>query len=195
MSSLAVSGFAPHRPITLLCLLLAMVLPPATAAERTAAETRLKASFVYKFTHFVEWPGDSLGPQGLPLRICTLGSRAFAEQLGKIVYQRSAHGRPLEVFHLAAGSSLRTCRVLFVDHASDPQFEALSDRLQGQTTLTIGESQSFLRQGGMIALLKHGRRLQFEVNRQALRESGLLPSSQLLRLASKPRPGNGGEEP
>jgi len=188
----AVPGAAVYRPIGLLLgLLLAMSPTLANAGERSAAETRLKASFVYKFTHFVEWPADSLGPPTSSLRICTLASRVFAVQLGKIVQHRSAHGHALEVFHLEAGNKLLGCKVLFVEQSFDSQIVALGDRLRGQATLTIGESQAFLDHGGMIALLKQGRRLQFEVNRQAFQASSLLPSSQLLRLASKPGSHNG----
>lgn len=156
----------------------------ATGADRTAAETRLKASFVYKFTLFVTWPEHSLGPPGTPLRFCVLGSSDFAQELRSIAQGRQAHGRTLETLHVPTEAGPASCHVLFVDQQSDSDVDALLLHLHKQSVLTIGESQHFLDHGGMIALLKHGQQMRFKVNRQSFEKSGLVVSSQLLRLAS-----------
>jgi hypothetical protein len=49
--------------------------------------------------------------------------------------------------------------------------------------LTVGESEFFLQNGGMIRLFRAGDRLRFQINAGAAQQRGLKVSSQLLSLA------------
>jgi preprotein translocase subunit Sec61beta len=49
--------------------------------------------------------------------------------------------------------------------------------------LTVGESEAFARQGGMIRFFEEDNRLRFEINPTAAEKVGLRISSKLLKLA------------
>ena len=53
------------------------------------------------------------------------------------------------------------------------------------STLTVGETTRFLRDGGMVRLFIEDQRLRFQVNRGRTAAAGLQLSSQLLSLAAK----------
>jgi dihydroxyacid dehydratase/phosphogluconate dehydratase len=50
--------------------------------------------------------------------------------------------------------------------------------------LTIGEHVPFSRLGGIIAFIRDGNRVRFEINADAAERAGLQVSSKLLRLAA-----------
>ena len=83
---------------------------------------------------------------------------------------------------------MRTCDVLFVGRNQVEAFERKQATIAGLPTLVIGEASGFAERGGMINLIPEERKLSFEINQEALKEVGLRPASQLLRLARRPAP-------
>jgi hypothetical protein len=53
----------------------------------------------------------------------------------------------------------------------------------GPGVLTIGEGESFVRDGGMIAFVVENRRVRFGINGAAAASAGLKLSSKLLNVA------------
>jgi len=54
--------------------------------------------------------------------------------------------------------------------------------------LTVGDSEEFINEGGMIRFTEAGRRIRFEINPDAAADASLRVSSRLLRLADIARP-------
>ena len=48
--------------------------------------------------------------------------------------------------------------------------------------LTVGETEDFARQGGVIAFYSEGKKIRFEINADLARRLGLKISSELLKL-------------
>lgn len=62
-------------------------------------------------------------------------------------------------------------------------------RALGQTpVLTVSDAPGFVQAGGMIGLKLRGGRIGFDINHGAARATGLVLSSQLLKLADEVRP-------
>jgi hypothetical protein len=59
---------------------------------------------------------------------------------------------------------------------------------RGASVLTIGETQNFLAEGGIIRFVMDGARVRFEINPEAAARENLRISSRLLRLALPPAP-------
>ena len=66
---------------------------PAFAQVAKAPEYSLKAAYVYNFTQFIEWPGDSFASADAPIVIGVLGEDPFggAEMLAAIDMAERAH--------------------------------------------------------------------------------------------------------
>ncbi len=155
----------------------------ARAVPPQATETGVKSAFLYKFTHFAEWPAEALGSDGAPIAMCVLGRDPLAEVLEKAVRGRKARERPLVVRRVEGASGVTGCHVLFIGWSQSAKLDRILGRLARQPTLTVGDAAGFAHRGGMINLTKQGNRVRLEINRRAAERAGIQLSSQLLKLA------------
>jgi hypothetical protein len=151
-------------------------------APRLALEYELKAVFIYKLVHFVDWPDDVLAP-GKPLVIGVLGRDPFGGSLRSAFAAGGPSGRKVVLRHFAQADDLEPCHVLFVSRSERARTCALVDSLATQATLTIGDFHGFGAQGGVVTLTMDDKRVRVAINRDASRRAGLRISSKLLRLA------------
>jgi len=56
-----------------------------TMSRKTAFENAVKASYLYKFAPFVQWPPAALGASAAPFTICVAGSDPFGPALDEAV--------------------------------------------------------------------------------------------------------------
>lgn len=149
-------------------------------------EYRLKAAFVYRFPQFVEWPAPALAGQGA-LTICVLRPNPFGTLLRELVAGETLNGRPLAIREPERPGDIKGCHVVFVPGSANATARAALEAVGNHPILTVGESSSFLDQGGVISLQVMDRRVRFEVSAAAAERLGLRLSSQLLRLAVRVR--------
>lgn len=143
-------------------------------------EDELGAALLLSFMRFTEWP--PVTPSDSRLLIGVFAQEGLRDALMKLSANKSVRGRPIEVRGVRHPMDIKQCDVV---HFGSLQGKALAGLLapaQGQPKLTFGESDRFLWEGGMIRLFAEDGRLSFEVQLEALAESGLTIRSQLLRL-------------
>ncbi len=164
----------------------AAVICQGTAARAQTGATleyQVKAAYVLNFLSFTQWPARAFSGAGVPLRICLAGGDPFGGTLDSTVKGETISGHPVVVERLAATQPARECHALFVSAGQTAQAGDLLRAVDGAPVLTIGESGSFLRSGGMVNLVIDGGNVRFDVNRQQAEKMGLTFSSRLLRLA------------
>jgi hypothetical protein len=156
-------------------------------AQTASDEYRLKAAFVYRFPQFVEWPASAL--QDAPtLDLCVLEPNPFGSDLQQLATGEAFAGRPLRVRGVTGIGALSGCHLLFVGVRS--QAAAVLKAVAARPVLTVGESDRFLDDGGIIVLKIVDRRVRFEVDAGNAQRAGLRISSQLLSLAAAVRGGS-----
>lgn len=168
------------RRVALTLLLVATAIASAGAAP---SEAELRAAFVYNFTKFIEWPGGSFASPEAPLRVCVVGEDAAMTESVRLLEGRATQGRNIQTVTIGSGPAGAGCHVIYLASRRSSDAERLIDQTQGQAVLTVGDGGEFINRGGMIGLINVNGRLQFEVNLQAVNQSRLKLSSQLLRLA------------
>ena len=169
------------HPVLLLTFLL--VVGIALARGQSAQdEYQLKAAFIFHFAQLVEWPREATG-EGNSLVLCTLGDDPFRGQLEDTVTGKQILSRMLHVRHARQLSEVRGCQLLFISKAEGKRIPGVLAELQHLPVLTVGETDGFLDEGGMIRFCLEGNKLRFEINRSAAETSGLKLSSRLLVLA------------
>lgn len=160
-----------------LVLLLTLALGPLPAgAQDVTLEYQVKAAYLYNFVKFVEWPPAA---RTGPLTICVAGRNPFGHALTDTIKGEQIAGRTL-----AARVILEPdpgCHVLFIPNGA-PAGTYLR-AAHGTPTLTVGETDDFLRQGGVIAFVPDGRNLRFAISTEAADQAKLMVSSRLLQLA------------
>jgi hypothetical protein len=97
-----------------------------------------------------------------------------------VVQGEQIDGRQIIVTRVTANQPLDACALLFVPASADEE-SWLS--LAAAHTLTVGESNDFLRRGGIIKLTVDAGRVRFDVNLDAAAAHEIQLSSHLLRLA------------
>ncbi|WP_018413113.1 YfiR family protein [Methyloversatilis thermotolerans] len=147
-------------------------------ADAGVSEEQLKAAFVFNFAKYVEWPSGVTGP----VVACTLGSDAMASAL--LSFEgRPVSGRSFQLRRVSVPDDVAACNVVVLSDMEPNRMEEVLRRVPVQGVLTVSDIDGFTEAGGMIAMMRVGDRLQFEINNAALQRANLKASSQLLKLA------------
>jgi uncharacterized protein DUF4154 len=153
------------------------------AAEQTKSysESDIKAALVYNILHFIDW-------QPKDLVICVYQPDDEDVSSFHSLPAQTKSGKTLEVKFLHRnGNALiqNNCHVIFVTKkGGDDAYEILNETKNSQR-LTIGESDHFIKQGGMINFVRKDLTIKFEINVSALNQADLKISSQVLRIADR----------
>lgn len=176
-----VKGASLRRTVATVALIIgAALVPCGSSAADQPQEHQIQAVFILNFTKFIEWPPGSLGPPYSTFNICILGEDPFGSALDQVVSGEVVYGRKMAVRRIDRQPEPGFCQILFVGpHEEDSR---LLSRL-GPGILTVGEGQSFVRNGGMIGFVLENRHVSFEINRRAAEAAGLQISSKLLTVA------------
>jgi hypothetical protein len=158
-----------------------LCVPAFAAAQEIASEYRLKAAFLYRFPQFVEWPA-SAWQNTATVQLCVAEPNPFGTELAQLLRGESLNGRPLAVRMVSATPDVTGCHLLFLAERS-PRADDLLKAAAALPVLTVGESSTFLENGGIIAFRIVDRRVRFDVNPSNAQRRGMRISSQLLRLA------------
>lgn len=167
----------------LVCLLvtLALLMPVRAVAADERLEYQVKAAFLLNFTKFIEWPASAFDAPDSPIVICILGDDPFGKTLDQIVAGEVVAGRKIVVQRIRRLPPIKSCQELFVYRQEKEVLKTLP--AIGPGVLTIGEGESFVRDGGMIAFVVENRRVRFGINESAAASAGLRLSSKLLNVA------------
>jgi hypothetical protein len=164
------------------CLLL-IASPKAFSQKEESSEYTVKLAFLYNFTKFVEWPPDSYRAPSSPLLICIVGHDPFSQVLEAELRTKNVEGHPVEVRSLKPNEKLSPCQIVFVPATEKQHADRIVSGLKGSNTLTVGETDGFAVQGGIINLTVEANKVHFEINRLAAERAGLKISSRLLNIA------------
>jgi hypothetical protein len=175
----------------------AQALAPALAP----AEEDVQAAFLLNFLRYTDWPAHSFDGPDAPFVITVVGSEQVAARVRAVVGAAGrVHGRPVEVRWLQGARGTRAAPfdsardrevelqlrrshlVFFHASAGTVPGQTLSD-LWGQPVLTVSDVPDFTRAGGMLGLVRAAGRVAFDANPEAIRNSRLLLSAKVLKLA------------
>jgi hypothetical protein len=158
------------------CLLLLITFatfgPGGTNARGQGAgvsEYAVKAAFVAKFPQCVKCPAGASGST----TVGVLGDDPFGGALERLV--RVKRGSRVE--------ELKGCQIVFIAKSERASLSSILSSLAGTSVLTVGESDGFARQGGVIGFTLEGDKVRFEINLGAARRLGLRLDPQFVQLA------------
>jgi hypothetical protein len=169
--------FKSSRSIRWLALALACCCVAQAAGQQTI-EYQVKAAFLLNFTRFVDWPPADNADS--TIAICILGDDPFGDPLDQIVAGETLQGRKILVRRVRRPVAA-SCEVLYINRNEKDLPGLLAMIPPG--TLTVGEGDTFLRDGGMIAFVIDGRRVRFDISQGAATKAGIRLSSKLLNVA------------
>jgi len=147
-------------------------------------EFRVKATFLFQFTQFVEWPVEVLSTAQTPLVIGIFGEDPFGPFLDETVRDERANGHPVAVERYRRLEDVKNCHVLFVSRSEAGRTGDILTALKGRSILIVGDANGFADRGGMIQFVTQENRIRLRINLAAARAVNLTISSKLLRPAT-----------
>lgn len=170
---LSAAGFAP-------C---ALAGEPEQGIE-AGADYRIKAAYLYSLTKFIVWPDENAWRSSSPLDICIYGHHPFSKYLialGALV----SRSHPIVVREIEPWHSALGCRVLFISADNVPPPQLASGELTAAGILTVGESEEFLRGGGLVSLLSAEDGIRIALNYTNAKRAGFIIDGGLLDVAKQ----------
>ncbi|HEY2749135.1 MAG TPA: YfiR family protein [Polyangia bacterium] len=164
----------------------------APGADGDELEARVKAEFVERFTHFIEWPPTAFAAPDAPFVLCVIGRTPVAANLEALARARKIKDRRVELRRPPPNGDLSACHVVFIASEERPRLKQILDAVAGHPIVTIADSEGFARAGVLINLvLDPEGRVRFEISPAGARHSALTLNAQLLRLSRVVSDGGG----
>jgi hypothetical protein len=151
--------------------------------EASLPEYQVKALFLFNFAKYVDWPVDTFAEAATPFVIGMIGESKIGDNLRKAVDGKNVSGRPIVVRQIEKGEDLGKCQILFVSVSEKKRAGEIANQLKGRSVLTVGESEQFTQQGGVINFTKKEGKVRLEIDLGAARQARLQISSKLLSVA------------
>ncbi len=170
--------------------LAALALGPAARAAGPSVEYQVKATFLFNFAQFVDWPPAVYPKPDSPLVIGIVGNDPFGPYLDSLVADEKIGGRPIAVRRFKRAEEVVDCEILFISGNQSIEEQKLLEHLRGHSVLTVGDSEGFNRSGGIIRFGLVGGKIRMRINMDAANAANLRISSKILRFASIVTPGN-----
>jgi hypothetical protein len=177
------------KVFSLLWILWCLLFSQLLCADDSSVEYKIKAGYLYNFTKFVTWPEIN----SETFNLCILGEDPFGELIDPIE-KRSAFGRPIKLFRFDSLDALKRtnnkphCHIIFVSSSlGSVRKDIIGDGTlvirDLNKTLTVGESDNFAMQGGMIGFVNREGRIKLQVNLKKIKQSDLKVSAKLLEVS------------
>ncbi|HXJ39060.1 MAG TPA: YfiR family protein, partial [Bryobacteraceae bacterium] len=154
-----------------------------TAFAQPVHEYHVKAAFLFNFARFVEWPPQTFKSETTPWHICILGRDPFGDALSEATAGRVVLGRPFALIGISDTSHAGDCQILFVSSSERRHLRSTLAELSTAGILTVGESEGFAAQGGIVNFKVEDGKVRLEINIEAAGQAHLRISSKVLNLA------------
>jgi len=169
-------------------LAILVLLPyPAMAGEADSLEYAVKATYLYKFAGYVDWPATAFASANSPVNVCIAGDDPFGPTLDTAVRGQRIADRQVVVRRLKSIERDSGCQILFVGGA-EPQRAQVLAAVRGSNVLTVTDSPEPGGAVGIINFVIRDNRVRFNIDEEGAAQSGLNISSKLLKLALNLRP-------
>lgn len=167
--------------------LASLAAPSAGAAETSAIESAVKATYLYKLPPFIAWPSTSFDGPNRPLVICIVGRDPFGASLDSAVAGLRIGERPIAVRRLEQAGPQAGCHVMYLGGSAAQSVAAALAAMQGAPTLTVTDRAIGDEAKGMVHFVVRDNRVRFEIDNSAAAAAGLGISSKVLALATDVR--------
>lgn len=155
-------------------------------AQTALTESQAKASALFNFARYVEWPERAFSSREAPFVFCVAG-RDDLPAAATTLEGRVLNGRPTQLRRVLGVEELRGCHALYVGESEERRLLPMLRALAGTPVLTVGDLNGFIDTGAAVGIVFEEGRLRFDINRAALEQAQLRASSNLLRLARNTR--------
>jgi len=145
----------------------------------------LVSMYVYNFTKFIEWPPDKTNSDFV---VGVYGSSPLTAMLNKYISAKHVGMRTIVIKQVSTPAELNGCSIVFLPASESGKLKQLNDQLKGKPILIVGEKYGLSKKGAGISIFldeDDDNKTKFEISKTLINASGLVISTNLLRLASQ----------
>jgi hypothetical protein len=147
-------------------------------------ESLVKAGYIEKFTHFVQWPELSGKSDSTDtFKIAVIGKNTFGKDLGELFSKIKVKESTVKISYISSVDEIDNCMILFISESEKNNLDKILHYTTGRPILTISDSKGFGLIGVIINMFTEGNYIRYEINRSTLEKSGLKINSLLLNYA------------
>ncbi|HEY6159823.1 MAG TPA: YfiR family protein [Bacteroidia bacterium] len=144
------------------------------------APTKIKATFLYNFTKYIEWPEDY--KQG-NFVIGVMGNNTLYNDLNTFFSTKTLGTQKYEVKLFAKASDITRCHMIFIPADYTGSVNEVIAKVKGKSTLVVTDKAGMAKQGAAINFVSIDNKQKFELNKTNVEKSDLKVSSSLISLA------------
>jgi hypothetical protein len=145
----------------------------------------LRAKFVIDMIDEVEWPVENIADTGQKFTISVVGDSAMAARLQELAREAPTDTRRLSVKIASSDADLVVSQMIFIGSEELPVLAQTLKLIREKPILTVSDSKGFAGYGVMVELISNSDKLEFAINKMALKEASLKLSEKLLEKARK----------
>lgn len=169
--------------IALVTALTGAVAAPATPAETGQDGAAARATYLYSFLGYIEWPSRALPLTDSALVIGVLDADEVAAELLLTTLGRKINNRAVTIRRLQAGDNMEDIHLLYIGPGTAQHVQAMIRQASRRWTVTVTDDDSADAMAGVINFRQSDGRLRFDVSQAAAERGDFKLSSRLLSVA------------
>lgn len=146
-------------------------------------DMQIRATLLYRFADYIDWPQASFASDQSPIRLCVLGKDPFGAYLDKQLSRVSSRShRSFSIgryMSMAQASELSACHILYLSESLRSKASEIGRMLSGRPVLLVTEDTGH----GTIDFVIKDRKVKFAVDNARAKQSGIEIGPFLLDLA------------
>lgn len=148
------------------------------------SEYEVKAAYIEKFTRFVEWPEDvHMEDVNRPFIIGIMGKSPFNAILEKTYGKQKIKNKKVEIRDISELTEITGCNLLFISQSEYKRIDEIHSYVKNMPVLTVCDDIRYSEKGIQIILFVESDHVYFEIDKDAVKSSGLYMNSLLLELS------------
>ena len=155
----------------------------APVCSRSVEKQAVLTALTLNIARFTSWPEYVFINTESILNLCVFGNNVIQLSFSKID-NKTISDNTIHIINLSRLRNLQQCQILYVSELERNRLIPLLAELKGQPILTVGENMAFLQAGGMVGLEMTNGKIQLNINLPMIKQSELVISSRLLKLAN-----------
>jgi hypothetical protein len=165
----------------------AMLSGGSVHADPINGEYEQKASLVFSFIKNTEWNHSGKAGRNTPFIIGVFGNDPIADPLREYLKGTPVKNRVAFVRNIMTKEEVAGCHVLVIGRADEGSLRLILGEARREGVLTVGESDGFLKAGGVIQFVKKSdSKLGYSLKVENARREKLEPSGFLIRNMTLP---------
>lgn len=178
--------FLAPKIMAMLCVLLVGAYSSSAMAQRISSSDEGQeaiSKFLLNFGRFIDWPDSAFASADAEFKVCVIGENHLGSSLERAVGSKKAGDRAFSVVELSGGQveQAKSCNILYISATEAARVGEITGAVSGLPVLTVGESDQFPENGGMIGLADSGGRVAVRMAKSVIEGANLNVRSQLMK--------------